>query len=161
MGFPSGIFKIIFSESTEPCLTGNQSIGIFPRLKRISQLRFCAVTVRRFTDSNLLINPQQRRTADINSIHCVQIIPPVRRWVEVISIGHQKMDFSFAERLEQLMRERNLYPSQVAKLTGIRRQRIQEYLTGERQPTAYMIKTIAERLNVSADWLLNIKNRPL
>jgi transcriptional regulator with XRE-family HTH domain len=71
------------------------------------------------------------------------------------------MDFSFAERLEQLMRERDLYPSQLAKLTGIRRQRIQEYLTGERQPTAYMIKTIAERLKVSADWLLNIKNRPL
>ena len=71
------------------------------------------------------------------------------------------MDFTFAERLEQIMRERQLYPAQVAKITGIRRQRIQEYLTGERQPTAYIIKVIAENLNVSADWLLNIKNRPL
>ena len=75
--------------------------------------------------------------------------------------GHRKMDFTFAERLEQIMRERQLYPAQVAKITGIRRQRIQEYLTGERQPTAYIIKVIAENLNVSADWLLNIKNRPL
>lgn len=71
------------------------------------------------------------------------------------------MDFTFAIRLEQVMRERNLYPAQVAKLTGIRRQRIQEYLNGERQPTAFMIKLIAESLGISADWLLDIKNRPL
>ena len=75
--------------------------------------------------------------------------------------SHHKMDFTFAQRLEQVMQERHLYPAQVAKLTGIRRQRIQEYLSGERQPTAYIIKTLAEKLNVRADWLLNIKNRPL
>ena len=92
----------------------------------------------------------------------MQYIPSVRRGVEVINIGsHNKTDFTFAVRLELLMRERHLYPSQVAKLTGIRRQRIQEYISGERQPTAYMIKVIAENLDVSADWLLDIKNRPL
>jgi hypothetical protein len=69
MSSPDGIsvrdIQNYFSGSTESCLTGNQSIGIFLRLKRISQLRFCAVTVRLFTDSNLSANPQQRRTADI------------------------------------------------------------------------------------------------
>ena len=67
------------------------------------------------------------------------------------------MDFTFAERLEQIMRERGLYPSDVEQLTGIRRQRIHEYISGIYQPTAYAIKNIAVGLNVSSDWLLGIE----
>ena len=67
------------------------------------------------------------------------------------------MDFIFAERLEQIMRERGLYPAQVEKLTGIRRQRIHEYLSGTFQPSAYAVKLIALGLDISADWLLGIE----
>ncbi|MBR1482271.1 MAG: helix-turn-helix transcriptional regulator, partial [Ruminococcus sp.] len=56
------------------------------------------------------------------------------------------------------MTERGLYPKDVARLTGIRRQRIHEYVSGTHQPNAFIIKQIAEGLNVSADWLLDIKN---
>lgn len=76
----------------------------------------------------------------------------------MINIGsHNKTDFTFAVRLEQLMRERNLYASDVARLTGIRRQRIREYTSGTYQPTAYAIRRIAIGLKVSADWLLDTK----
>lgn len=67
------------------------------------------------------------------------------------------MDFTFARRLEQLMRERGLYPAQIEKLTGIRRQRIHEYLNGTVQPSAYAVKLIATGLDISADWLLGIE----
>ena len=59
------------------------------------------------------------------------------------------------------MMERNLYAGQVAKLTGIRRQRIYEYVSGTSHPNDYVIKRIALGLNVSSDWLLGIeKNCP-
>lgn len=55
------------------------------------------------------------------------------------------------------MRERQLYPAQVEKLTGIRRQRIHEYLNGTVQPSAYVVKLIAIGLDISADYLLGIE----
>ena len=55
------------------------------------------------------------------------------------------------------MRERGLYPAQIEKLTGIRRQRIHEYLNGTVQPSAYAVKLIATGLDISADWLLGIE----
>ena len=70
---------------------------------------------------------------------------------------HKKYDFTFAKRLEQIMRERQLYPAQVEKLTGIRRQRIHEYLNGTVQPSAYAVKLIATGLDISADYLLGIE----
>ena len=70
---------------------------------------------------------------------------------------HKKKDFTFAKRLEQLMIERKLYPRDVERLTGVRRQNIYQYIQGVKQPTAYNIKRIAEGLRISADWLLKIK----
>lgn len=67
-----------------------------------------------------------------------------------------KLDLTFSKRLEKIMIERNLYPAQVAKLTGVRRGVIYEYIKGSYQPTAYTIKLIAKGLNVSADWLLGL-----
>ena len=55
------------------------------------------------------------------------------------------------------MIERNLYPSQLAKITGIRRQKIYTYLQGTSEPRAFTVKTIAEKLGVSADYLLGVK----
>lgn len=51
-----------------------------------------------------------------------------------------------------------LYPKDVERLTGIKRRKIYEYIQGQHQPSAYAVKRIAEGLNVSADWLLDIKN---
>ena len=65
-------------------------------------------------------------------------------------------DFTFAQRLEKLMIERNLYPRDVQRITGIKRQRIYEYLQGVTQPSAYNLRRIAEGLGISADWLLGI-----
>ncbi|MGN0449587.1 MAG: helix-turn-helix domain-containing protein [Ruminococcus sp.] len=67
-----------------------------------------------------------------------------------------KLDLTFSKRLEKIMFERDLYPAQVAKLTGVRRGMIYEYIKGAYQPTAYNIKLIAKGLNVSADWLLGL-----
>jgi len=67
-------------------------------------------------------------------------------------------DFTFAQRLEKLMVDRDLYPSDIQRITGIKRQRIYEYLQGVNQPSAYNLKRIAEGLNVSSDWLLGIKD---
>ena len=70
---------------------------------------------------------------------------------------HKKKDFTFAKRLEQLMVERGLYPRDIERLTGVKRQNIYQYIQGVKQPTAYNIKRIAEGLHISADWLLEIK----
>ncbi len=70
---------------------------------------------------------------------------------------YKKIDLTFSRRLEQVMIERNLYPAQVSKLTGIRRNLIYDYVQGTHQPNAYNIKLISIGLQVSADWLLGIK----
>lgn len=70
--------------------------------------------------------------------------------------SHKKIDLTFAKRLEQIMIERQIYPAQVAKITGIKRRTIYDYVQGNYQPNAYNIKLIAIGLNVSADWLLGI-----
>lgn len=70
--------------------------------------------------------------------------------------SHKKIDLTFAKRLEQIMIERQIYPAQVAKITGIKRTVIYAYIDGTHQPTAYNIKRLAIGLNVSADWLLGI-----
>lgn len=70
--------------------------------------------------------------------------------------SHKKIDLTFAKRLEQIMIEWQIYPAQVAKITGIKRTVIYAYVDGTHQPTAYNIKRLAIGLNVSADWLLGI-----
>lgn len=70
--------------------------------------------------------------------------------------SHKKIDLTFAKRLEQIMIERQIYPAQVAKITGIKRTVIYAYVDGTHQPTAFNIKRLAIGLNVSADWLLGI-----
>lgn len=70
--------------------------------------------------------------------------------------NHKKIDLTFAKRLEQVMIERNIYPAQLSKITGIKRTVIYNYINGTHQPTAFNIKRIAVGLGVSADWLLGI-----
>lgn len=68
----------------------------------------------------------------------------------------QNKDYSFGKQLNRLMNERGLYPSEVARLTGVRRQKIHNYINNEAQPLAHTIRKIAIGLNVSADYLLNL-----
>lgn len=70
---------------------------------------------------------------------------------------HHKQNLIFAQRLEQLMIERQLYSTDVARMTGLKRQSIDGYIQGINQPTAYAIMCIALAFDVSSDWLLGIK----
>lgn len=67
------------------------------------------------------------------------------------------MDFTFSQRLEQIMILRNLYPRDVQRLTGVHKQNIYQYIQGVKQPNAYNLMRIAKGLGVSADWLLGLK----
>lgn len=70
---------------------------------------------------------------------------------------HIAFDLTFARRLEQAMIEQNIYPTQLAKLSGVSRVNIHKYISGTAQPTAFNIKRLAIALNKPADWLLGIE----
>lgn len=55
------------------------------------------------------------------------------------------------------MIERKLYASDVARMTGIKRQSIDGYVQGINQPKLYAIIQIAKAFDVSSDWLLGIE----
>lgn len=69
-----------------------------------------------------------------------------------------KKDFTFQKRLNHIMIERKIYPSQLAKIVGISRSLLYGYMQGDNQPTTFNLKKIALRLNISADWLLGISD---
>ena len=68
----------------------------------------------------------------------------------------QSKFYTFGDRLSQLMTERKLYSTDIAKITGIKRQSIDGYAQGVNQPSAFSIAQIAKGLRVSADWLLGL-----
>lgn len=70
---------------------------------------------------------------------------------------HKAFDLTFARRLEQAMIEQNIYPAQLAKLSGVSRMNIHNYISGTAQPTAFNIKRLSIALDKSADWLLGIE----
>lgn len=70
---------------------------------------------------------------------------------------HKKVDLTFAKRLEWAMIEQKIYPSQLAKISGVSKVNIYNYTSGTAQPTAYNIKRLALALDMSADWLLGIE----
>lgn len=70
---------------------------------------------------------------------------------------HRKIDLTFSNRLNQIIIERQIYPSQLANITGISKRAIYGYLQGYSQPTAYTLKRIAVCLKISSDWLLGLK----
>ena len=59
-----------------------------------------------------------------------------------------------AERLRFLREQRNLTQADVAKEIGIATFTYQRYEYGEREPSASLLKTLADFYNVSADYLL-------
>ena len=70
---------------------------------------------------------------------------------------HKKLDLTLAKRLDSIMQQRRLYPSDVSRLTGIKVRMIKYYVAGSSQPSAFMLKKLAVGLGVSSDWLLGIE----
>ena len=60
----------------------------------------------------------------------------------------------FAQRLGQLMDERNLSHTDVAKKTGFQRQTISLYVGDQSKPDTERLTKLADVFDVSADWLL-------
>ena len=58
-----------------------------------------------------------------------------------------------AERLQEVMYERDMQPADLARLAKIDRGSISRYLSGEREPKQIAINKIAVALNVSEMWL--------
>ena len=60
---------------------------------------------------------------------------------------------TFAERLQQLLDERNLNKSELARIAGINRANITRYLKGEYEAKQDVVYRIASTMRVSEDWL--------
>ena len=64
------------------------------------------------------------------------------------------MTYLFKERLNKLMKDRNITQQMLAEKTGQRRETISSYQTGRTVPGADILYKIAEYLEVPADYLL-------
>ncbi len=64
----------------------------------------------------------------------------------------------FAQRLRDLIDERNLTLPELAKQLNTTRQSIGQWKNGDTVPNIIMLKTIAEYFNVSADYLIGIED---
>lgn len=68
----------------------------------------------------------------------------------------------FRERLTQAMGSTHVTQSALARMIGVERSTVSQVLTdkGARLPNAQFVGECAAALNVSADWLLGLSNRP-
>ena len=66
------------------------------------------------------------------------------------------MENKFAEKLTDLLKEKNLSKRECARICNISAQSISDWTTGKIQPTAEMIYIICKKLNESADYLLGL-----
>lgn len=65
---------------------------------------------------------------------------------------------AFSDRFELLRKERDLSNTDFSKFLEMSRQTVGFYLNGERVPDALTLIKIAEKCNVSVDWLLGLSN---
>lgn len=63
---------------------------------------------------------------------------------------------TFFERLEKLLIEKQIKKSELARMLGFERQRIQKWKARGNIPRAETLKRISEILSVSVDFLLDI-----
>lgn len=68
------------------------------------------------------------------------------------------METTIGKRIKQAMQLKNMKQYELAEKTYITQTTISRYITGERTPDAINLKAICEALDVSADWLLEIKD---
>ncbi len=64
----------------------------------------------------------------------------------------------FSERLKKIMKEKNMTQAELAKKINVSRQSISLYINGDRNPDIAVLKSIAERLEVSADYLIGLSD---
>ena len=67
------------------------------------------------------------------------------------------MENKFAERLTEILIEKEISKRECARICGISAQSISDWTTGKIQPTAEMIFIICKKLNESADYLLGLE----
>ena len=63
----------------------------------------------------------------------------------------------FSERVDELIFDKNLKAVEFAKLCGISKSTVYEYLSGRKMPTLKNLIKIAEFFNVSTDYLLGLE----
>lgn len=63
----------------------------------------------------------------------------------------------FGLRIEQYIREHNMTNREFAKGIGVRESTLSQYIYGTRYPQVKIIIRICKTYNISADWLLGIK----
>lgn len=68
------------------------------------------------------------------------------------------MSSLIGKRIKYLREKIGITQTQLAKLVGIGKSTLSEYESGKANPTAEVIKKIANSLNVSADYLLGLKD---
>lgn len=64
----------------------------------------------------------------------------------------------FIEILQEIMIDRNLNQTQLAKLVGVKQSQVCEWLKGKSKPSYDMIKQICLALSISADYLLGLED---
>ena len=67
---------------------------------------------------------------------------------------------NISERILSLRKERGLNQEEIARQTGIGYRSYRRYESGEREPTASTIITLADFFQVSADYLLGRTDQP-
>jgi transcriptional regulator with XRE-family HTH domain len=60
---------------------------------------------------------------------------------------------NLGRRIEQIMQKRGLNPNRLALMTGIHPTTIKNYLKGVGKPDVTKLDKIAEKLDISSDWL--------
>jgi transcriptional regulator with XRE-family HTH domain len=66
------------------------------------------------------------------------------------------MNVNFDKILKSLMEKKNIKQLQLAEMLGVRQSQISNWLNQKSLPGYYSIKLLCEKLDVSADYLLEV-----
>ena len=67
------------------------------------------------------------------------------------------MEINFSNIVKEIMEQRKLNQLQLSDILGIRQSQISNWLNGKSLPGYYSIKTLCEKLGVTANYLLDIE----
>lgn len=65
------------------------------------------------------------------------------------------MNSSFGERLQELLKSRDITQKEFSKLAGVTESAMSHYVKGDRIPRATVLARIADALNTTTEYLLN------
>lgn len=65
--------------------------------------------------------------------------------------------YSFGDRLKRALGMRNITQVGLAEITGISKTHINRYIQDEYEPNCTSLRLICNALEISADWLLGLK----